>query len=182
MTGQHLDNATRRLVLDERIVRRAHQARARAGDRSAEQVQGRAAVRADELIVVGKAPLGVVRILRPRKSTKDACGVKLAAKSRASCRLKSAISFSASISMPSRLFPMSLPCACTAVACPRVGRVGTSLDNLDDWDRVAEAGLRITSARIVVPKFDYRPTILRTTIPPGDYTARGLRQRIPHHL
>ncbi|MEU4675024.1 hypothetical protein AB0F91_45565 [Amycolatopsis sp. NPDC023774] len=35
-----------------------------------------------------------------------------------------------------------------------------------------EAGLRTTSGRLVVSKFDYRPTIPRTTVPPGDYTAR----------
>ncbi|MEV8609618.1 hypothetical protein AB0383_17095 [Amycolatopsis sp. NPDC051373] len=45
-------------------------------------------------------------------------------------------------------------------------------DNLDDWDHVTEAGLRITSGRLVVSTFDYRTAIPRTTVPPGDYTAR----------
>jgi hypothetical protein len=51
-------------------------------------------------------------------------------------------------------------------------RTDTPDDNLDDWDHVTEAGLHITSGRIIVSKFDYRPTIPRTTVPPGDYTAR----------
>ncbi|MEV0070929.1 hypothetical protein [Amycolatopsis sp. NPDC050768] len=44
-------------------------------------------------------------------------------------------------------------------------------DNLDGWDHVTEAGLRITSGRIVVSKLDYRPTTPRTAVPPGNYTA-----------
>lgn len=45
-------------------------------------------------------------------------------------------------------------------------------DDLEGWDHVTESGLRVSSGRILVSKFDYRPQIARTDVPPGDYTAR----------
>ncbi|MEV8614983.1 hypothetical protein AB0383_45010 [Amycolatopsis sp. NPDC051373] len=45
-------------------------------------------------------------------------------------------------------------------------------DNFDGWDHVTEAGLHTTTGRIIVSMLNYTPNIPRTTIPPGDYTAR----------
>jgi hypothetical protein len=44
--------------------------------------------------------------------------------------------------------------------------------DLEEWDHVTESGLRVSSGRILVSKFDYRPQIPRIDVPPGDYTAR----------
>ncbi|OAP20440.1 MULTISPECIES: hypothetical protein [Amycolatopsis] len=49
---------------------------------------------------------------------------------------------------------------------------GDDILELDGWDHVTESGLRVSSGRVVVSTFDYRPKIPRTEVPRGDYTAR----------